>query len=314
MTPATDARAALIEVAERRFGATVLSAEAHPGRSSCPLTRLTLRTRAGAMRSLLVKDLGAARRHPAPSGLLDARREPAVYAALRHAGAGVPRALGTHVDPARGHHWLFLEPVDGVPLWQAAGERAWPAAAAALADLHRANARLPSDVGLQYDAEFFGRWLPRAKRLAPRAGLGRLTELHEHACRRLAAMPAGFVHGDFYPANILVADGAPPRVRIVDFELAGHGPAVLDLAALLTGLPATQAHELTDAYWERSLLAVTRPELHELLTCARLHLAVRWLGWLEEWEPPAHQTFDWAAEAHSAADELAAIVTEGVRW
>lgn len=302
---AIDSRAELIGVAQRRFGAaTVLAAEPHPFASSCPLTRLTLRSRAGATRSLLVKDLGAARRHRAPAALHDPRREPAVYAALRGPDTGSPRCLGTHVDPARGHHWLFLEPVDGIPLWQSADERAWIAAAAALARLHRAGPRLPEGLAIRYDAEFFARWLPRAERLAPAAELHRLAEVHAWAGDRLAGAPAGFVHGDFYPANLLVTDGPGLRVRVVDFELAGIGPAALDLAALVTGLPAERADALLGEYWEHSLVPMPRDELAELVQCARLHLAVRWLGWLEEWHAPDHQAFDWAAEAHTAAAAL----------
>jgi hypothetical protein len=41
----------------------------------------------------------------------------------------------------------------------------------------------------------------------------------------------------------------------------------------------------------------------QLNTC-RLHLAVQWLGWSNEWSPPQEHRQDWLAEAIELADRL----------
>ena len=51
-----------------------------------------------------------------------------------------------------------------------------------------------------------------------------------------AARPRTFLHGEFYPSNVLIEDAVEgPRVRPVDWEMAGLGPGLADLAALISG-------------------------------------------------------------------------------
>jgi hypothetical protein len=79
---------------------------------------------------------------------------------------------------------------------------------------------------------------------------------------------------------------------------------VLDLAALVTGLPEDQAGSVVAEYARAAAHSPPRDRLDELLLCARLHLAVRWLGWLPGWQAPEHQAYDWVREAHTAAAAL----------
>jgi hypothetical protein len=44
-----------------------------------------------------------------------------------------------------------------------------------------------------------------------------------------------------------------------------------------------------------------------LVSFARLHLAVQWLGWSPDWTPPAEHAHDWYAEAVATAETLALI-------
>ena len=85
------------------------------------------------------------------------------------------------------------------------------------------------------------------------------------------------------------------RIVPVDWELAAAGPAVVDLAALTTGWSGDEAEAIVAAYGEVE---------HADLMAARLHLAVRWLGWSPGWTPPAEHRRDWLAEAEAAAREL----------
>ena len=100
------------------------------------------------------------------------------------------------------------------------------------------------------------------------------------------------IHGELYPSNVLVGEHA---VWVVDWETAAAGPAVVDVAALLSGWPAASAAKLLETYGAVDPLA---------LDCARLHLAVRWLGWSAGWSPPPEHARDWRLEAELAASRL----------
>jgi Phosphotransferase enzyme family len=296
--------AELDRAVERVFGAVrVCRCAPHPMRSSAALWELELEFGDGSRRTVLLKDLGydalsADARRAKPGFLLDPARELEVYEALP-AELGVARLYG--VDRSR--HWLFIELVDGVPLWQVGDESAWVAAARWLGRLHRSAVRAPA-AAVRYDPGFYARWMPRALRFAPDAELSCIEAVHARAVERLAAAPQTFIHGEFYPSNVLVRRGRTPSVCPVDFELAGVGPAVLDLAALVTGLPAPLGDRVLAGYLSALGAPPPRAELEQLLLCARLHLAVRWLGWSADWEPPAHQQHDWAREARSVAGRL----------
>jgi aminoglycoside phosphotransferase (APT) family kinase protein len=150
-------------------------------------------------------------------------------------------------------------------------------------------------------------WLPRAVAAAPPGALDAVAVVWERSVARLAAWPVTFVHGEFYPSNILVADGDGLDVRPVDWEMAGVGPGVLDLAALVAGSWEAQEREAMVRAYHAALPAAGRPswpELTEALTHARLNVAVQWLGWLPGWTPPDDHAHDWLAEAQVLAAEL----------
>jgi len=118
---------------------------------------------------------------------------------------------------------------------------------------------------------------------------------------RLAALPARLIHGDFYPANILVE--GDDRIRVVDWETCGVGPAVLDLAALVSGRWSEQERErIVDAYFAECPSSL-RPTRDDLLY-ARLLLAAQWIGWHDRWRPPPEQRHDWQAEFAELSERL----------
>jgi hypothetical protein len=120
---------------------------------------------------------------------------------------------------------LLLEWVEGIPLWQSGDLADWEAAARWLARLHTSVIAGP---------------LPDALFRAP-AHVGR-----HRAAARLAALPRVPIHGEFYPANVLVSEG---RIRPLDFETFGLGAGVMDVAALTAGdWPADEPARIEAAY------------------------------------------------------------------
>lgn len=287
----------------------LLHARRHPLQSSCPLTELTLSDPAGGRRRWLLKDV--ARRSPrtAPKLLYDERRELAAYRALTDAGLSLAPLVGADVGPDR--CWLFLELVEGTPLWQSGDPPDWCRAAEWLAGLHALAPIGEGPPWLRYDSEFYDVWMERARRFAPGARLHELDAAHAYAIGRLADAPVVTVHGDYYPSNLLVRPSPERGTCPLDLELAGAGAAALDLAALTTGLPDPLAADVLDSYRARLDDGRAHEELEELLLCARLHLAIRWLGWMPRRRPPAHQRFDWAAEAHAVGAALHARAALG---
>jgi aminoglycoside phosphotransferase (APT) family kinase protein len=139
-----------------------------------------------------------------------------------------------------------------------------------------------------------------------------LASKYERFLEELAALPSGFVHGEFFASNVLVETATRRRrvrVRPVDWELAGMGPMLMDLAALTAGSWTEDERAELAASYHR--VASGRPETslsHDAfmraLNCCRLQLAIQRLGWARQWTPPATHRHDWLGEALHAADRL----------
>lgn len=310
-----------------RHSVRVLERHAIPYRSTFPLEELHVRHGDGREEWLVWKDLS--RDGPAdpvwsvkPAFLRDPTREIATYRhVLGPLGIAAPRYRGAIDDPARGRHWLFLERVVGDPLWQRGEESVWQGAARWLAGFHARGSdrhlKLPLGL-LRYDAPYYRRWLTRARRFVRWPDVSKVgrRDFDWLAARVLAAtawlddQPLTLLHGEFYPSNVLVepaADGS--RLWPVDWEMAGVGPGLLDLAALVSGIwSGADRALLCDAY-RSALPAALRPSevaLRAGLDRCRLLLAVQWLGWSPGWNPPREHAHDWLTTALELAARLRA--------
>jgi thiamine kinase-like enzyme len=116
---------------------------------------------------------------------------------------------------------------------------------------------------------------------------------YEAVVERLASLPTTLVHGELYASNVIVGEG---RVCPVDWELAGIGPGVLDVAALTTGWPDSERSMLADEYRRALVRPPDADRFAADLDCASLHLALQWLGWSPGWTPPPEHVRDWRAE------------------
>jgi aminoglycoside phosphotransferase len=290
---------------------------ASPFASSARLEEVDLVYEDGTHRSVIFKPLGARGLLPAarlakPRFVHDPAREIAVYRRIldRHR-LGTPRYLGSVVDPRRGRYWLFLERVPGLQLRWATDDGSWDRTAIWLATLHT-TLRAERDRGdvplLVHDRAFHMRWLTRARRFSATADPSRTKRLawiasgYHRVVDLLDSLPRTVVHGQFYPSNVLVDEASlTGRICALDWEVAGVGAAVTDLAALTAGAPTHRREAMVDAYLAAMAaggsVSTPREEMELALTHARLALAIQWMGWSAAWSAPPEQAHDWLAEA-----------------
>ena len=258
-----------------------------------------------------------------PMQLYDPLREIEVYrSVLASQSLGTATYYGAAVEAGRDRYWLFIERVRGAELFQVGERGLWVDAArwlarahsrfASGADLGAARARL-----VAHDAAYYSGWLVRAREFATadparRRRVDALAATYEPAVEGLLSLEPSMIHGEFYASNVLVAtEGDGTRVCPVDWEVAGFGPGIIDLAALTAGWEGEAAREMESGYLEELGPAGERhsagTEFHRAVDWARLHLAVRWLGWApREWVPPAEHRHDWLEEAERAAARIEA--------
>lgn len=239
---------------------------------------------------------------------------------------GTATCYGAFVDAQQQWYWLFLEKVPGLELYQIGAFEQWQAVARWLAEFHSRFAAPLDQLKdltslLCYDGAFYRRWLERACAFADCNSMARLrdtqktltwvAERYEKVVERLVALPPTFIHGEFYASNILIRDESEGlHVCPVDWEMAGVGPGLVDLAALVSGKwSAEQKALLAMSYYEAQKSTACKHmspgEFLTALDCCRLHIAIQWLGWAPNWSPPAENTHDWLGEALHLVQRLA---------
>ena len=264
---------------------------------------------------VIFKDLS--RRLPAvedgafkPRAILDPTRELWAYRNLLSAGElSSPKLLHSVSDEQADRHWLFLEPVDGIHLFEASFGSAWEAAAQWLARFHAGFLDPCSEASplIRHTPETHRWWFRRALAIHD-APVAHLAGAHERAISLLLEGPLSALHGEFYPSNILVEKNTG-LIHPVDWEMAGIGPPLLDLAALSAGLSSRERQALLHAYLDeadRSGVPVPEGPIDSAMAACRLLLAVQWLGWAPDWKPPSEHQFDWLSEATLTAAEIVA--------
>ena len=268
--------------------------------------------------SIFVKHLGEEQRsHP------DKRvreREVRVYGELLgDRGLPVPRFLGSSWNDATGRRELFLEYIDG---WNLKYQelRYWYAAARNLAQLHLAFALqgdrlLGRDFLLRLDRDYLFGWAGRAvaavsslsAELASR--LQRTVDDLGVAADVLAEQPLTLVHNDLAPKNVIAdTSTSPGRTCIVDWEMAGVGCGLMDLAHLTYGLPPREAERMFDLYREELTgtgLVPSHEEGKRLLAACRLHGTLYRLAHADVWRLPLERVGEWIADSEKLNREVA---------
>jgi aminoglycoside/choline kinase family phosphotransferase len=203
---------------------------------------------------------------------------------LLHIGLSAPEILAADAE----HGFLLIEDLgtetmamrldagaDPLPLYLAAAE--------ALAALHAApppeglpdwNAARMADTAA---ATFLDWWWPEALGAPPHA------ETREAFREAILAMLApfaahGFVHRDFFPANLMPLDRAPPRhVGILDFQDAAYGHPAYDLVSLVEDARRDVAEPVREAAIRRYLAARPGLDAEDFVAAMAAHAAQRHL-------------------------------------
>jgi hypothetical protein len=288
-----------------------------PYTSSFALEEIDVVFADGSEAALVMKDLSpdamdVDARRARPAFLSEPRREIQTYRhILPHAPAGTAACYGVAAGRTASRYRLLLERVDGHELRHVGAFSMWKRTAQWIARFHASVP--PADIDrlarraklLVYDEAFYWQWLERARDFAARSpkasGVGgaearrvldRIARGYASVVSRLTAMPRTVIHGEFYPCNILIRGrGRHARVCPVDWELAAVGPGLIDLAALMTGWDDRAQRALMRAYRQGRI----RTEFQTDLDACRLHLAIRMLGWSDNWTPPPQHARDWLA-------------------
>lgn len=301
-------------------------------RSSFAIQELDVVLDDGRRLAVMFKDLSPqslleVARRTRPQHLYDPRREIGVYRrVLSSLALGTATCYATHVDLQRDRYWLFVEKVNGVELYQVGELSVWEGVARWLARFHACSRTLADKVPearlLPWGLDDYRRSLSRARECIAQChsreadesrAIEQIAQDYERTIERLLAMPVTIIHGDFFASNVLVQQ-ANGRTRVcpIDWETAGVGPGLIDLAALVAGeWPEHQRTAIATAYFESLVEAgvLKRGKLADFqrdLACCRLQLAIHIIGRSAEWEPPAEHKRDWLAEASLLAETLQA--------
>jgi aminoglycoside phosphotransferase len=250
-----------------------------------------------------------------PIDVYSVRREIAAYEHLfDDPGLPVPRFVGV-LDQCP-YRWLVTVAVGGTPLAEFGAIDRWCEAAVAAARMHDCLALRAGECRspIPFDRPTSAsnrRWYDRAIAALRRgestddesgASIGLLETLRDRVPPALGALPPTIVHGELYASNILMTSD---DAVFVDFETLGVAPGPVDLAAIVTGWALPDRAHMVAAYREASTTWQHRSfdELHHVVAAARVQYAARWLGWANDWVPPAAHRTDWHAELRDAAED-----------
>jgi Phosphotransferase enzyme family len=294
--------------------------------TSAPLEELRVSTRGGVEVSLIFKDLSRERllgdaRATKPHFLHEPRREVETYRNILSPEGVGPECVAAVAESNPPRHWLLIEKVPGVELWQVGELSVWEEVARWLGVFHARFAgrldelRTANPFLLELSDDWFRSWCDRARAELTRSSdpraprLRRALKRYEEVVESLAALPRTFLHGELYPSNVIVViEEQPLRVCPIDWEMAAIGTGLVDLAALVGGWEEAKRARLVAAYFDgvrESGGAIPDPEtvIPHLAGC-RLHLALQWLGWSPDWRPPKEHAHDWVGEALMLVQEL----------
>jgi len=182
-----------------------------------------------------------------------------------------------------------------------------PQAATLIGKLH-CDAKFPKTITQAincYSASYYSGWGHRVATYSARLQgdypwLNLCCEGYERICPELAGTSADFIHGEYYPKNIVVSG---VDVIAVDWESAAIGFGEIDLISLTDRWTDAYREACIGAYINARWDGVEPPGFRRRMALANLYVQMRWLGDRQEWtESPGRQ---WRfGVLRSAAEEL----------
>lgn len=237
-------------------------------------------------------------------------REERLYGELLGDDRLVARFYGA-MRGAGGRRTTLLEHIDAWNLKYHDLDR-WFEVARRLAEFHvrfaqRREALARSRLLLNIDETYVHEWRARAVvAVALRSSeLARLLEAETReyclVAGTLSEPPPTLVHNDLAPKNVLVEPNTdPPRVRFVDWELAGLGPGPLDLVHLAYGLEEGPAGEMRRIYCDgvvdAGLIPPSPAERDRLFSACEAHKTVYRLAFSSRWRLPLDTVAVWVRD------------------
>ena len=262
--------------------------------STFPVEVVTCRVGDGAPLTLLCKYSRPERPHLPAWHLAHGHRHGVGYEArvYRHVleplAMTTPRLRGTY-EGAGGRDWLAIDYLDGCMQIKSAPQTL-ENAATWIGRLHSRNEPRVSEPALgfvqTYTADYYRGWARRTLAYARRfrrncRRIELVCEAFEEGIEALLGAPLTVIHGEYYPANVLLRAG---NVHPVDWESSAVAAGEIDLAALTEDWSAEDAERCERAYVRvRWPVRGADPGFAPRLSAARLYLLLRWAGVREAW-------------------------------
>jgi hypothetical protein len=240
-------------------------------------------------------------------------REVRVYEELlSDQGPEVARYYGSRWNAVTGRHEVYLEFVDAWPLKYHELEH-WFTAARSLGRFHahfatRADLLRAYSFLLPLNERYFADWGTRARAaVADRSPelAGAMTKVlaeYGPVCELLARQPQTLVHNDLAPKNVIADPSTKPaRICFIDWEMAGVGCGLLDLAHLKYGLDPASDEAMVAEYRAGlrggELLPAEEREFQRVLAACELHKTLYRLAHCEALGSTSATVGQWVADA-----------------
>jgi len=283
-----------------------------------PAEILSIRLESGEQLSLFVKYLGMEQADHPEKQCRD--REIQIYEQL----LGVPRLpvvryYGGQWNAVTDRYELFLEYINDWNLKYHDLEH-WFTAARCLAQLHayfapQAERLRACQFLLQFDARYLHEWASRAQAAVADQStnlamqLGHVIANYQLVSAVLSTQPVTLVHNDLSPKNVLAdRSGSTVRICFVDWEMAGVGCGLLDLAHLMHGLDPVNKYKMCAAYRAElagtALLPATPQAWQRVLAACELHQTLYRLAFHQTWQVPPETVRQWVFEAQQFFAQL----------